>query len=37
VAAVVADEPRAARRGTSTARRGLAVVAIPEDAAPATV
>ena len=37
VGAVIADEPRAARRGTSTARRGLAVVAIPEDAAPATV
>ena len=37
VAAVIADEPRAVRRGASTARRGLAVVAIPEDATPATV
>jgi hypothetical protein len=37
VAAVIADEPRAARRGASTARRGLAVVGIPEDAAPATI
>ena len=37
VGAVIADEPRAVRRGASTARRGLAVVAIPEDATPATV
>ncbi len=34
VAAVIADEPQAARRGLSTARRGLAVVAEPTEVRP---
>jgi hypothetical protein len=37
VAAVIADEPQAARRGALTARRGLAVVAAPDDGIPVIV
>jgi len=36
VAAVIADEPQAARRGASGARHGLAVVATPDEVTPAT-
>lgn len=36
VGAVIADEPQAARRGASTARRGVAVVATVDDVAAAT-
>jgi hypothetical protein len=37
VAAVIADEPEATRRGLSTARRGVAIVAEPAEEAPAAV
>jgi hypothetical protein len=37
VAAVIADEPMAARRGASTARRGVAVVATVDEVEPATI
>jgi hypothetical protein len=37
VAAVIADEPQAARRGASTARRGVAVVATLDEVTPATL
>lgn len=37
VATVIADEPQVARRGASTARRGVAVVATLDEVAPATV
>jgi hypothetical protein len=36
VAAVIADEPQVARRGTAGARHGLAIVATPVETAPAT-
>ena len=36
VGAVIADEPQAARRGASTARRGVAVVATLEEVTPAS-
>jgi hypothetical protein len=34
VAAVIADEPLAARRGASIARRGVAIAASPDEIAP---
>jgi hypothetical protein len=37
VAAVIADEPQVARRGASIARRGVAVMAAPDEVAPARV
>ena len=37
VAAVIADEPQAVRRGSLTARRGVAVIASVDEAAPVTV
>jgi hypothetical protein len=37
VAAVIADEPQAARRGSSGARHGVAVVVAPDEVPPATI
>jgi hypothetical protein len=37
VGAVIADEPQAARRGASTARRGVAVMVTLDEVAPAPV
>jgi len=37
VAAVIADEPQAARRGLSTARRGVAIMAEPLEETPAAI
>ena len=37
VGAVIADEPQAVRRGASTARRGVAIVATPDEVTPASV
>ena len=37
VAAVIADEPQAARRGLSTARRGVAIMAEPPEETPAAI
>jgi hypothetical protein len=37
VAAVIADEPQAARRGASGARHGVAVVVTLDEVTPATV